>query len=664
MQFLFPNILYALFLALIPIILHLINLRKHKKMYFSSLWFLKNLKQQTSRSKKLYQWLLLLIRTLLIASIVIAFAGPVLKNSVSTSNKSMHFILDNTYSLQSSNSKGNLYDQIKNKALEIINDLDKNETVSLHFLATGKSYFNENPNNAQHIIQKSKLQYGNTTINQIINKIQKKNTENRAIILSDFQINTINNDTIFNDTALYTSLVIFNGENSNISIDSIWFDKPVHIPNEETEISILLNNHSDNPATDVPVQVFINEELTSVGSENIEANSTQPFKTKIQLNNSGFQKIRATIQDLPVNFDNQYYTGIFLTSQYNIVEISDTASNYLKALFIEKEHFNFHSLRPTQINLSEIQNANTIIINQPQKLSSGLLTAISKTVEQGCNLIIIPNQHVHVNIVNEELSHFNLPEFTDHVKETTAIDQINLNNPIYSEAIVKVEANTKFPIVNNYYKINGSNSLTPLILNDFEEPLLMKSVLGKGNIYLFTFNPLKRNFALDPLFVPTMYNASIITNRNIIPHLRCTYASAFKISTVLNLEQNPIFIENDDISFIPFYYTQQQSTVISIRKNQITEPGYYQLKQQDSILSYLAVNQLKEESQLKFHDEKMLKTQIFRNTKNTIFTSSDTSQSILQPIKKLWKWFVYLAILMVLLETLLLTLKKRVKKHS
>jgi hypothetical protein len=664
MQFLFPNILYALLLALIPIILHLINLRKHKKMYFSSLWFLKNLKQQTSRSKKIYQWLLLLVRTLFIAALVTAFAGPIIKNNTSVENKTTHILLDNTFSLQSSNNKGNLYDQIKNKALEIVDNIDKSEPLSIHFIATGKSYYNKSQNEAQHIIQESKLQHGNTTINKIISKIHDRNTENRAIILSDFQTNILTNDTVLNDSSLSSSLVIFRGENTNISIDSIWFDKPMHVPNEESEISISLRNHSNKAVTDIPVQVFINDELTSVGSENIEGNATHTFKTKVQLNQTGFVKIRASAQDLPINFDNQYYAGIYLTSQYKIVEIADTASNYLKALFSEKEYFDFHSTSPTLVSLSRIQKANTIIINQPRNISSGILSAINKTVEQGCNLIIIPNQNTPVNILNEQISHFNLPEFNELKEEKTTIEQINLTHPIYSEAIEKIEKNIKLPTISKYFTINKRNRLTPLILNDFEEPLLLQGLAGDGNIYIFAFNPLNRSFALDPIFVPTIYNSSVITNRSLIPHLQCTNSGTIKINTIRQQDKNPIFIENEEKSFIPFQYTQEQSTVISIQKNQIDKPGYYKIRQQDSTINYLSINHIKGESQLQFYDEDLLKNQIFRNTNNTVFSASDSSEIILQPVKKLWKWFVLLAILMVILETLLLTLKKRVKKHS
>ena len=42
-----PQILYALFALAIPIIIHLFNFRKHEKIYFSSIRFLEEIKNNT-----------------------------------------------------------------------------------------------------------------------------------------------------------------------------------------------------------------------------------------------------------------------------------------------------------------------------------------------------------------------------------------------------------------------------------------------------------------------------------------------------------------------------------------------------------------------------------------------------------------------------------------
>ena len=75
MQFKYPELLYALFLLLIPILIHLFQLRRFQKVSFTNVSFLKKVSMQTRKSSQIKKWLILLLRLLAIAAIVIAFAG-------------------------------------------------------------------------------------------------------------------------------------------------------------------------------------------------------------------------------------------------------------------------------------------------------------------------------------------------------------------------------------------------------------------------------------------------------------------------------------------------------------------------------------------------------------------------------------------------------------
>ncbi|WP_309597403.1 BatA domain-containing protein [Flavobacterium davisii] len=79
MQFKHPEILYFLFLLIIPVIVHLFQLRKFKKEYFTNVRFLKELIIQTRKSSKIKKYLLLATRLLLLATLILAFAQPFLK---------------------------------------------------------------------------------------------------------------------------------------------------------------------------------------------------------------------------------------------------------------------------------------------------------------------------------------------------------------------------------------------------------------------------------------------------------------------------------------------------------------------------------------------------------------------------------------------------------
>lgn len=114
MTFLNPLVLIGLAAASIPLILHLLNLRKLQTIEFSSIRFLQELQKTRIRKLKIRQWLLLLIRTLLIVALVIAFARPALTGSMAgivgtRAATTMIMILDDSPSMAVRSEHGELF---------------------------------------------------------------------------------------------------------------------------------------------------------------------------------------------------------------------------------------------------------------------------------------------------------------------------------------------------------------------------------------------------------------------------------------------------------------------------------------------------------------------------------------------------------------------------
>ena len=98
MQFKNPEILYFLLLLIIPILVHLFQLRKFKKVPFTNVAFLQKLVIENRKSSQLKKWLILATRMLLIAATVIAFAQPYFSNTTIDSKQHFTIYLDNSLS--------------------------------------------------------------------------------------------------------------------------------------------------------------------------------------------------------------------------------------------------------------------------------------------------------------------------------------------------------------------------------------------------------------------------------------------------------------------------------------------------------------------------------------------------------------------------------------
>ncbi|MBI3549831.1 MAG: DUF4159 domain-containing protein [Elusimicrobia bacterium] len=79
-SFLNPGLLWALPLASAPILLHLLFLRRARRVEFSDLTLLRAAYRRSLPSSRLRQWLLLAARCLIIACLVLAFARPLVQS--------------------------------------------------------------------------------------------------------------------------------------------------------------------------------------------------------------------------------------------------------------------------------------------------------------------------------------------------------------------------------------------------------------------------------------------------------------------------------------------------------------------------------------------------------------------------------------------------------
>ncbi len=135
MAFLAPIFLFGLLAALIPIAIHLIRRERPPKVVFGSIRFLKNTPKKLVLFQQLQQWLLLLLRSLLIALLVIAFARPLLSQSFSrfldADPQSAVLVLDGTLSMR----YGDVFATAKQRAEDFVSNMEIGDEAAIVYLA-------------------------------------------------------------------------------------------------------------------------------------------------------------------------------------------------------------------------------------------------------------------------------------------------------------------------------------------------------------------------------------------------------------------------------------------------------------------------------------------------------------------------------------------------
>ena len=419
MEFLNPAFLFGLAAASIPVIIHLLNLKKLQKIEFSTLAFLKELQKSKLRKIKIKQWLLLALRVLIILLVVMAFSRPTLKGvaiggTTSAAKTSVVFIIDNTISMSAVDEKGSLLNQAKTAALKLANLLQQGDDASIIFVS------DENPDN---IFNTSNIEELKKKIEQIKKSdkrgdfqkailiagdiLKESNNFNKEIyILSDFQKNMMidfqslkNIESLFTENVrLYT--INYSGKIfSNLSIDKIESNTQIFEKDKPVTFSVQLTNHSNNNAENNVVSIFINGERNAQKSFSVESGKSIKIDIESTIKNTGFVEVQARLEDDDINSDNNRYLNIYVPDKIPVIIFSDEISD-AKFISLALEASDGGILKIDEASLNQIQSydlkkySSVILIGTPVESS---LQRLKQYAENGGGILIFPSSKEDIN---------------------------------------------------------------------------------------------------------------------------------------------------------------------------------------------------------------------------------------------------------------------------
>ncbi|WP_289045775.1 VWA domain-containing protein [uncultured Olleya sp.] len=638
MQFKNPELLYALFLLLIPIIVHLFQLRKFQKEYFTNVDVLKKVQLQTRKSATIKKWLILLTRLLLLAAIIIAFAQPYTsKIKAFNTSKQTVIYLDNSFSLQAKGAKGPL---LKRAIQDLIQTLPENQNLSI--VTNTETYLNTTIKAIKNDLLQLNYSSNQLSYNAALLKAKKTfnnqdNTVKNLIFISDFQQK--NTDfTIKKDTNLTVNLVQLKPESiSNISIDSLYISKQTA---NNIELSVILKTNSTSKIT-LPVSIYNNDNLLSKATVDLN----QKASTVFTIPNDQVTKGKITIEDTQLQFDNSLYFNINSPSKINVLAISNTNDTYLSRIFTEDE-FIFTTKTTNTLDYSLFDSQNLVVINEIEALPESLTTALKAFTDQRGSVVFIPNTNGNLNNYNTFLQRFNFAPFSAINANQKRITTINYAHPLYANGVFEKRVdNFQYPKVERYFpQINLK--ATPIL--QFEDN---KSFLSQNqSLYVFSapINTDNSNFKNINLIVPTFYNIAKQSLNTTTLYYTIGQNTSYDVAT--NLQQDAVLtLVNGKDKIIPeqYYFNNK----VLIKTNDIPElAGIYDIKDKTKILQNVSYNYNRTESNLNYLNLDNFNNATVSNSITTVFENINNDTKV----NELWKWFVILGLVLLILEMLIL----------
>jgi hypothetical protein len=642
MHFKNPEVLYFLFLLVIPILVHLFQLQKFKKVPFTNVAFLSKIVQQSRKSSQLKKWLILATRLTLFSAIVFAFSQPYFGKEKNTKNKQNFIYLDNSLSMNSKGEKGIL---LQNAIKDILENANQNNKYSLQ--TNTNFYENISFEELKKVLISTSYSTKKLPIETVLlksNNIKKEktNTSYNVFLISDFQDTYTNKFTNVNNTINLIQLK--NSNKSNISIDSVYTKNK---STTNTSINVVVNNQG-NAKENLPIAIYNNDVLKSKQVFSIEKNETKTIE--FQLENSGDFKGKAHITCSDTfTFDNSLFFNISKPKKTAILSIG-IRSEYFQKIYTNNE-FLLKETSLEKLDYNNIQKQQFIILNELETIPESLQNSLLNFTKNGGEFALIPNTRFNKKSYNTFLNKLGFGKIQNQEVDSLQITDINFNHPLFANVFSKRVSNFQYPFIKNTIHASTKKGSTILSLEN-KKPFVSLSKINNGKAYLFAGSLQKNNsnFTNSPLIVPVFYNMAKLSFKQSKLFYRTNKENSIDVD--INLEKDRVLqLKNEDISFIPQQRTYQNK--VTLTTNCIENVGFYDIKNKDSIISTIAFNQPKTESSLSFLDSKSLadnKNIIISDSVANGFSSAYTKNEV----QWLWKWFLALAIVSLLLEILIL----------
>ncbi|WP_179197639.1 BatA domain-containing protein [Hymenobacter crusticola] len=673
MSFTYPWFLYGLLALAIPVIIHLFELRRPKRVFFSNTSFIQEIKLVTARQQKIKHLLVLLARLGFVLFLVLMFCQPFLPAPQQSRSKDIVKVLvDTSPSMQvQAKEEQTAFDKAVEEARGLTSAYPASTYFELldkpHQKLTGKAY--------QAMVEQLGVSGHSTSLIKSASRLFANDRKEQAqvYLFSDFQKNDFSPQLLATlDTTQQVFLVPTADEvGKNVYVDSVTLDDAFVRADADIVIRIRLRNGGNVDANNCQVKLFIGERQAAAFQASVKAGRNSISVVRTRLHSRELQKCRVEVDDFPVTFDNTYYFTLQPAPKIKIEELAANSA-VTQQLYANEPLFDYTLSKPYGVNYSTLGTANLIVLQEVPRMEATLRENLRQAVQKGATLVIVPPSELAARQSYNAFFHDlgltpiqweSIPTGKPVLRDLAAP---SLQNPFFKDVFAQQSRPTVMPKAAPV--LRWSRSGTEVLQMRDGEGYLAGFPSGEGMVYLFSA-PLSggySDFANQALFVPVMYRLAIQSYRN-------NQQPAYRLdehTIALTLEgkgsgaERVFKLKKDSLTFIPAQREKAGELSFDVPSSMQT-PGFYQLSRNGQPITTLAFNFDKRESDLAHYSTQELRAMIGPDRPNVRVYDANAGESVAAQYKAervgtpLWRYCLGLALACLLAEVLLLRFGKK-----
>ena len=422
MGFLNAAFLIGLVAAAVPIIIHLLNRRRVKRVKFSSLEFLDEVNKQRMKRINLRRILILVLRTLAVLTLVVAFARPTLRSGFLFSGsvpKNVVVCLDASYSMGVNLETGTAFDSAKKLSKDIVEEAGGSDEVNLVvFAKTAEPALERGTRNkgvVKSAIDRAQLTGETTSLRATIDRalalVEGSDVDGGEIyVVSDFRFSedsTLVDEAKTPENVRIYFIPVYEEDADNVSIDRVGVPRKLLRPGEVVKVAVTATNHSRTTPASVPLEILVDGDRKAEQVLELAPSSEQTVSFPLSLEKPGRYHGRVAKNRDRLAADDDRFFLLDVSNSIPVTLVSGRrrvapggapGSNTVPASFyIEKAlnprgtpegEFTLRTIDERDVTASALPSSGVVVWVEPQAMEPRRMALIERHVRRGGGLLV------------------------------------------------------------------------------------------------------------------------------------------------------------------------------------------------------------------------------------------------------------------------------------
>lgn len=305
----FLNSIFLLGLAAmaLPIVIHILNRRRVRNVPFSSVEFIFELSRRRMNKVNLRRWIILLLRTVAVILIVLAFARPTIQAAAAflapgKAPKHVVICLDTSASMRAEREAGTAFTRAKAIARQVVEECGDNDVIDIILCGARNEPVFESGSRTKQIVMnaieglEASNEAGSLTeaVEGAVERVrQAEIVSGEVYVISDFQEST---DSVLvsraTDGPRVILLPVYQEAVDNASVDRVFTPRKLIRPGEVVRIGATVTNHSRENTAEFPVELVVEDERKAEKLVSLSPSSSATVTFSVAMDDPGVYRCR------------------------------------------------------------------------------------------------------------------------------------------------------------------------------------------------------------------------------------------------------------------------------------------------------------------------------------------------------------------------------------